>query len=77
MRYKYADLTCSGRELEALNEEALQAKKELKSGSILPILSRIGRSRIDVDRLRLWNDRLSTAHRLFTVGTLDGNYHLE
>jgi hypothetical protein len=77
MSFEYAGLTCSGRELEALNEEALQAKKELTPRSILPILSRIGRSRIDVDRLKLWNDRLGTAHKLLTVGTLDRDYHLE
>lgn len=77
MSHEHAGLTCSGRELEALNEEALEAKKELKSGSMLPILNRIGRSRIDVDRLRLWNDRLGTAHKLLTVGTLDRDCHLE
>ena len=76
MSYKYADLTCSGRELEALHEEALQARKELKPGSVLPILSRIGRNRIDGDRLRHWNDRLGTAHKFLTVGALDSDYHL-
>ncbi|KIM27957.1 hypothetical protein M408DRAFT_24004 [Serendipita vermifera MAFF 305830] len=53
-------------ELEAICEEVSKEADRMKPG-FTAVMKRIGRSRIDVDQQKTWNDRLNAAHKTLTT----------